>query len=90
MEYGRFAQVDALKAKGWHGDEETERFHAMDARDMVCGGPTYLRNPEDGLLYACSGGTERLVSGRFALISDPLLGKKFTMYQGGKAVWAQG
>jgi hypothetical protein len=90
MEYGRFAQVDALKAKGWHEDEETELFHSMDARDMVCGGPTYLRNPNDGLLYACSGGTERLVNGRFALTTDLLRGKRFTMYENGQAKWAQG
>jgi hypothetical protein len=90
VEFGRFAQINDLKAKGWHEDSETEQFHAMDVRDMVCGGPTYLRNPDDGLLYACGGGVERLVDGSFALIDDPVLGKRHTTYRNGRAVFAQG
>jgi hypothetical protein len=90
MEFGRFAQIDALRAKGWHSDDETNKFDALEARKQTIGGPTYLRNPEDGLIYACSCGTERPVDGRYALIDDPVLGERFTMYENGKAAWAQG
>ncbi|RYD42749.1 MAG: hypothetical protein EOP83_32405 [Verrucomicrobiaceae bacterium] len=90
MEFGRFAQIEALRAKGWHKDEETQKFDAMISRQQRIGAPTYLRNPEDGLIYACSAGTERLVNGSFALIDDPVLGERHTMYENGKAAWAQG
>lgn len=90
VEFGRLAQVDRLVAQGWYTDDETERFDQMEIRDEVVGAPTYLKNPNDHRLYACSGGTERLVEGRFALLIGPGGRKIYTGYSQGKATWTQG
>lgn len=88
MELGRFKQIADLREKGWTTDEETAMFHAMDARDMRVGGPSYMKSPE-GVLCAVSGGTERPVAGRFALVE--IAGTpRYTVYEGGRPVYAQG
>jgi hypothetical protein len=90
VEFGRLAQIDGLQAKGWYTDAETEQFEAMTLRQGLIGSPTYLKNPDDHLLYECSGGTQRLVDGPQALIDDPDLGERYTFYRDGRATFAQG
>lgn len=88
VEYGRFAQIEALAENGWVTDEETELFEAMTQRQGLIGAPTYLRAP-DGRIYECTGGVETPVHGDYPLtVIDG--SERMTHYEDGRKKWAQG
>lgn len=86
MEYGRFKQVDDLKAAGWTTNEDCRR---LQEGDETCGGPTYMLSP-DGKVCAVSCGTQNPLSGSYMRHLGPPLGNRSVIYEDGKEIGAQG
>ena len=60
MEYGRFKEINDLKTQGWKEDEETHAIYANEPA-RLCGGPTYLKDPQ-GVIHAVSCGTTTVLN----------------------------
>ena len=87
MEYGRVKQCEDLQAQGWVIDKDCS---ALQQADQTYGGPTYMRHPTDGRIYAVSHGQELPLEGQHQHWIGDGLGSRVVVYVGGKPIARQG